>query len=106
MVRTPVSAFVQSAFEKKSPCTLNDPQSVQRNGKAARSPTALRRPCATATRSGDRSDALEGHHALFRLKSRHVRISTGVSRIATPITVSTEVAAADPKRWFAPVRSL
>ena len=34
-VRNPKMALVQSAFEKKSPCTLNDPQAVHRKGKTA-----------------------------------------------------------------------
>ena len=42
----------------------------------------------------------------FPLKSRQVRIRTGVSRIATPMIVMTEVAAAELNWRVSPPRSL
>jgi len=102
----PQSAFVQSAFEKKSPCTLNDPQRVHRNGKDATTTQRITKLVARTASAGDRfcaSDAMD--QAPFRLKSRHVRISTGVNRIDTPMIVSIDVAAAELNRAMSPRRS-
>ena len=53
------------------------------------------------TERGGAALGLAGHRGRpllrsLRLKSRQVRISTGVSRITTPRIVSIEVAAAEP----------
>ena len=105
MVIGPVSAFIQSAREKKSPCTLSEPQKVQTKGKAANITHSTTKPVDKMTSGLDlRCAATVMGYALLRLKSRQVRISTGVNKIATPKIVRTDVAAADPNCCTSPRR--
>src|SRR5687768_15602942 len=99
-------ALSQSVREKKSASTLNEPQAVQRNGKAAKKSHSTTMPSASAKSAGGwrraRADGIIAQ--ALRLNSRQLRISTGVRRITTPMMVSIEVAAAEPNRGESPLR--
>ena len=74
-------------------------QAVQMKGKAATMTHRITKPTEMIVRGVTRDCALvamSNPQTDLRLKSRQVRISTGISRKATPMIVRTEVAPAEP----------
>lgn len=97
-VRTPWTAFIQSVREKKSDSTLNEPHTLQAKGNTAMMSHVTTITLEKMTSAGGRRSTLPAMllYTALRLKSRQVRISTGISSTATPRIVSREVAAAEP----------
>ena len=85
----------QSALEKKSALTLNDPQKVQIKGKHATNNQTIIKVVLKIFKA---FDLLSSPYSIYLavLNSFHVLIKTGAKSMAIPTIVIIEVAAAEP----------